>query len=340
MTQIETSTSQQEGPWSSQATTDKAKAEAPKIPVLTLEEGYAYFEGRVVPMSEAKVSVATHALHYGTACFEGIRGYWNEQHEQLYLLKLREHYQRMANSWNVLRMRPTESIDDLCRITVELVRKHGYRQDVYVRPITYKAAHTIKLTLSSLEDSVAIYTFAMGNYVDISAGLSVCTSSWRRANSNAMPVRAKVTGAYINSSLAVDDASAAGFDEAIMLTDDGTVSEGSSCNLFILRNGKLSTPALSEDILEGITRNALIDMICEEFGMTVEERRIDRTELYASDEIFLCGTGVQVSPVTSVDRRPVGTGEPGKLTMQLQSLYLSACRGENEKYQHWVTPVY
>ena len=340
MTQIETSMLQQDGQWSPQATTDKAKAEAPKIPVVNLEEGYAYFEGRFVPMGEAKVSVATHALHYGTACFEGIRGYWNADHEQLYLLKLREHYERMANSWNVLRMQPKESIDDLCRITVELVRKHGYRQDVYVRPITYKAARTIKLTLSSLEDAVAIYTFAMGNYVDISAGLSVCTSSWRRANSNAMPVRAKVTGAYINSSLAVDDANAAGFDEAIMLTDDGTVSEGSSCNLFILRNGKLSTPALSEDILEGITRNALIDMIREEFAITVEERRIDRTELYASEEIFLCGTGVQVSPVTSVDRRSVGTGKPGPLTMQLQTLYLSACRGENEKYRDWVTPVY
>ncbi len=180
----------------------------------------------------------------------------------------------------------------------------------------------------------------MGNYLDISAGLSVCTSSWRRANSNAMPVRAKVTGAYINSSLAVDDATAAGFDEAIMLTQDGTVSEASSCNLFILRNGKLSTPALSEDILEGITRNALIAMIRDEFGMEVEERRIDRTELYAADEIFMCGTGVQVSPVASVDRRPVRTGKPGPLTMKLQKLYLSACRGENERYKDWVTPVY
>ncbi len=213
------------------------KAEAPKIPVLSPDEGYAYFEGRIVPMSEAKVSIATHALHYGTACFEGIRGYWNDTQQHLYLVKLREHFQRMADSWNVLRMKPKESIDDLCRITVELVRQHGYHADVYVRPLTYKASRTIKLTLSSLDDEVAIYTFAMGNYVDISAGLNVCTSSWRRANSNAMPVRAKVTGAYINSSLAVDDATAAGFDEAIMLTHDGTVSEASSCNLFLLRNG-------------------------------------------------------------------------------------------------------
>lgn len=316
------------------------KAEAPKIPVLSPDEGYAYFEGRIVPMSEAKVSVATHALHYGTACFEGIRGYWNEQHEQLYLLKMREHYERMENSWNTLRMRPEETVDDLCRITIELVRKHGYRQDVYVRPLTFKASRTIKLTLSTLEDAVTIYTFAMGNYVDISAGLSVCTSPWRRANSNAMPVRAKVTGAYINSCLAIDDATAAGFDETIMLTHDGTVSEGSSCNLFILRNGRLSTPEVAEDILEGITRNALIEMIYNEFGMQVAERRIDRTELYAADEIFMCGTGVQVSPVTSVDRRPVRAGKPGPFTMKLQELYLSACRGEKEKYKHWVTPVY
>ncbi len=332
MTQTEASTSQNNG--------TPAKAEAPKIPVLSLEEGYAYFEGHIVPMGEAKVSVATHALNYGTACFEGIRGYWNAAHEQLYLLKLPEHYRRLMQSCNLLRMWPKESIDDLCRITVELVRKHGYRQDVYVRPLVYKSARTIKLTLSSLEDSVAIYTFPMGNYVDISAGLNVCTSSWRRANSNAMPVRAKVTGAYINCSLAIDDASAAGFDEAIMLTHDGTVSEGSSCNLFVLRNGKLTTPALSEDLLEGLTRNALIGMVREEFGITVEERRIDRTELYAADEIFLCGTGVQVSPVASVDRRPVGTGKPGSFTMKLQDLYLSACRGENEKYHDWVTPVY
>jgi branched-chain amino acid aminotransferase len=317
-----------------------SKAEGSKNPVLSPSEGYAYFEGCIVPMSAARVSVATHALHYGTACFEGIRGYWNAKQEQLYLLKLREHYQRMANSWNTLRMRPKESVDDLCRITIELVRKHGYRQNIYVRPITYKSSHSIKLTLSTLEDAIAIYTFAMDNYVDINEGLSVCVSSWRRANSNAMPVRAKVTGAYINSSLAIDDAKAAGFDEAIMLAHDGTVSEASSCNIFLLRNGKLATPAIAEDILEGITRNALIDMIREEFGMLVEERRIDRTELYAATEIFMCGTGVQVSPVINVDRRPVGTGKPGPFTMKLQALYLSACRGENEKYSDWVTPVY
>jgi len=310
------------------------------VPMLTQEEGYAYFEGHIVPMGEAKVSVATHALHYGTACFEGIRAYWNADQKQLYLLKLREHYERMANSWNVLRMHPKESIDDLYSITVELVRKHGFQSDVYVRPLTYKSSCTIRVALSELEDSVAIYAFPMGNYVDISKGLSVCTSSWRRAGSNAVPVRAKVTGAYVNSSLAVDDAKASGFDEAIMLTHDGNVSEGSSCNIFLYRNGKVATPAVSDDILEGVTRNALIEMIHNEFGLPVEERRIDRTELYAASEIFLCGTGVQVSPVTSVDRRPIGMGVPGPFSTKLQALYLAACRGANVKYRDWLTPVY
>ncbi len=309
------------------------------VPMLK-DEGYAYFEGHIIPMGEAKISIATHALHYGTACFEGIRGYWNEDQQQLYLLKLREHYERMADSWKVLRMSPKESVDELCNITVELVRKHGFRQDVYVRPITYKASCTIRLMLTELDDNTAIYTFPMGNYVNITSGLNVCTSSWRRANSNAMPVRAKVTGAYVNSSLAVDDAKAAGFDEAIMLTHDGYVSEASSCNLFILRNGRLVTPALSEDILEGITRNSLMELIRKDFNIPIEERRIDRTELYSAHEIFLCGTGVQVSPVASVDRRLVGDGRPGTLTMQLQERYLAACRGETEKYRVWVTPVY
>jgi branched-chain amino acid aminotransferase len=308
------------------------------VPMLK-DEGYAYFEGRIVPMGDAKVSIATHALHYGTACFEGIRGYWNEKHGRMYLLKLREHYERMEDSMNVLHIHLKESLDDLCQITIDLVRKSGHQQDVYVRPLAYKSSCTIRLTLTQLENAIAIYTFPMGNYVDINQGLRVCTSSWRRANSNAMPVRAKVSGAYVNSSLAIDDAKAAGFDEAIMLTHDGTVSEASSCNLFLLRNGRVSTPALSEDILEGITRNALIEMIQNEFGITVEQRRIDRTELYAADELFLCGTGVQVSPVSSVDNRRVGTGQPGPFAMKLQALYLSACRGELEKYASWVTPV-
>lgn len=323
------------------APVQEAKAASHNIPeVNTTKETYAYFKGQIVPMSEAKVSVATHAMHYGTSCFEGIRAYWNPQKEQMYILKMKEHYERFYNSMKVLMMHPDETIDDLCRITVDLVAKHNHRENVYIRPLAYKSSCTIKLTLSSLDDEITIFTFPMNNYVDIEAGLNVCTSSWRRSNSNAMPVRAKVGGGYVNSTLAIDDAAAAGFDEAIFLTHDGYVSEGSSCNVFLVRNGKLVTPAVSEDILEGVTRNTLIEVAKDELGLTVEERRVDRTELYAAEEVFFTGTGVQLSPVTRVDRRIVGNGKPGKITLDLQKIYMDAVRGNNPKYMDWLTPVY
>lgn len=316
------------------------KAKAPIIPTVASQEGLAYFNGHIVPMSEANINIATHGLHYGTGCFEGIRAYWNAEQEQLYVLKLREHYERFAFSRRVLKIGEHESIDALCDVTVELLRRQGFRQDVYVRPVAYKSSRTIKLALSSLDDTISIFGFPMGNYVDISAGLSVCISSWRRASNNAIPVRAKTTGGYINCALAVDDAVSAGFDEAIFLTDSGTVSEGSSCNLFLVKNGKVSTPRAADDILEGITRGAVMDLAERELGIKTEVRAIDRTELYDADEIFFTGTGVQVSPVTRVDGRPIGSGAPGPLTMDLQQRYLRAARGDDPAYVSWCTPIY
>jgi branched-chain amino acid aminotransferase len=316
------------------------RATAPKIPTVGTEESLAYFRGQIVPMSEATVSVATHGLNYGTGCFEGIRAYWNEAADQLYVLKLREHFERFANSRRMLRIEEHESVDELCQITLDLLRRHQYRQDVYVRPLAYKSSRTIKLTLSTLEDMVAIFAFPMGNYVDISAGLSVNVSSWRRVSSNAMPVRAKTTGVYVNSSLAIDDATAAGYDETILLTEAGKVSEGSSCNLFLVRRGQLHTPSTSEDILEGITRGCVIEMAERELGLRTTERSIDRTELYDADEVFFTGTGVQISPVTRIDGRRIGSGEPGKVTMELQRRYLRAVRGDDPNYGAWCTPVY
>ncbi len=319
--------------------TSDTRAEAPVIPTVAASEGLAYFGGRIVPMSEATVSVATHGLHYGTGCFEGIRAYWNERHERLYVLKLREHFERFERSQRMLKIRQRESVDELCEITLELLRRQSFRRDVYVRPLAYKASRTIKLTLSALEDAVTIYAFPMGNYVDISAGLNVCISSWRRVSGSAMPVRAKTTGAYINSSLAVDEAAAAGFDEAIFLTQAGTVSEGSSCNIFIVKRGKLHTPRPADDILEGITRGCVMDMAARDLGLATEERAIERTELYDADEVFFTGTGVQVSPVTRIDGRAIGNGAPGPITMELQHRYLQAVRGENPDYADWCTPV-
>jgi branched-chain amino acid aminotransferase len=316
------------------------QATAPIIPTITETEGLAYFQGRIVPMSEATVSVATHALNYGTGCFEGIRAYWNAQAEQLYVLKLREHYERFARSRRMLKMQARESAEELCDITLEILSRQNFRQDVYIRPLAYKCSRTIKLTLSSLDDLVTVFAFPMGNYVDISAGLHVCVSPWRRVSGNAMPVRAKTTGVYVNSALAVDDAAAAGYDEAIFLTEEGHVSEGSSCNLFLVRQGRLSTPRTADDILEGITRDCVMEMAERDLGLRTWERAIERTELYDADEIFLTGTGVQISPVTEVDGRRVGTGQPGPITMELQRRYLRAVRGDDPTYAAWCTPVY
>ena len=318
----------------------QARAVPVVIPTVAATDGLAYFQGRLVPMSEATVSVATHGLNYGTGCFEGIRCYWNPAHDQLYMLKLREHYQRFAASRRMLKMHARETADELCEVTLELVRRQDFRQNVYIRPLAYKSTPTIKLALGALEDTISIFAFPMGDYVDISAGLSVCVSSWRRVSGNAMPVRAKTTGVYVNSALAVDEAAAAGFDEAIFLTQSGIVSEGSSCNIFVVKRGKLHTPRPADDILEGITRACIIELAERELGIVTEERAIERTELYDAEEVFFTGTGVQVSPVTSIDGRPIGDGTPGPIAMELQRRYLQAVRGENPAYAHWCMPVY
>ncbi len=313
-----------------------------RVPLKTwsLEDSLCFFGGTIRPMREAQVSVATPGLNYGTGCFEGIRAYWSEQHGQLYTLKLREHYERLAQSCAMLKIQLHHSVDELCEVTLEILRRNEYREDVYVRPLAFKGGASIKLGLRGVPDELTIFTFPFGNYVDISSGLNVCVSSWRRINDNAIPARSKVTGAYINSALAVDDALEAGFDEAIFLTSDGHVSEGSSCNVFIVRGGKLITPPVTADILEGITRDAVIQVARESLGLEVTERDIDRSELYVAEEVFFCGTGVQVSPVTRVDGRAIGTGRPGEITGRLQEAYFAAVRGADDRYQNWLTPVY
>ena len=310
------------------------------MPASNSDESLAYFGGKIIPMRDANVSVASHALHYGTGCFEGIRAYWNAEREQLNVLLLREHFERFTRSRNLLKIPIRESVEELCDITVELLRRQQFRQDLYIRPIAFKSEATIKLVLGGLEDSLSIYAFPMGDYVDISGGLHVCVSSWRRISNNAMPLRAKTTGGYVNSVLAAEDAHAAGFDEAIFLTESGTVSEGSSCNLFMLRRGELSTPRVADDILEGITRAVVMDMAEREFGMKAVERAISRTELFDADELFFTGTGVQVAPISRLEGRAIGSGKPGPFVMALQQRYLDAARGNDPAYAHWCTPVY
>jgi branched-chain amino acid aminotransferase len=301
--------------------------------------GVAYLDGSFVPMEEAKISIATHAFNYGTGCFEGIRGYWNPEHEEIYLVKLNHHFRRLLNSTKLFRIDLGLDAQQLCDVAVEVVARSSYREDVYVRPIAYKASPVIKVGLLHLQDAFCCFSAPMGAYFDIEKGLSVTVSGWRRNDDNAIPARAKATGGYINAALAIADAQEAGFDEAILLTQDGHVSEGSAANIFLVMNGKLITPAVADDILVGITRAAIMEL-AEKLGVSVAERRIDRTELYVADEVFLCGTGVQVAPVTKVDGRKIGDGKMGELTRSIQDLYLSAVHGEVEEYMDWLTPVY
>ena len=301
---------------------------------------WVYLDGEVKRYADARIGLMTHALHYGTGVFEGIRGYWSPEHEQLFLLKLREHYARLQRSVKVLKLKIPISLDELCRVSVELVRKNNFRQDVYIRPLAFKSSEEIGVRLHNLRDSFAIYVTPFGNYVDIERGIRCQVSSWRRIDDNAAPARAKITGIYVNSALAKSEAMENGYDEAIMLTQDGHVCEGSAENIFLIRDGKVYTPPTSDNILEGLTRLAMMELLKKELDMEVIERSIDRSELYVSDEVFLCGTGAQISPVVEIDHRPIGNGEVGEVVSRLQQLYFEIVRGTNSKYRHWLTPVY
>jgi len=301
---------------------------------------YAFFKGGIVPIDKAKVGIRTHALQYGTACFEGIRGYWNKEEEQLYILHLEAHYRRFLRSCKILKIDLPYSLEELCKVTVELADRNGYREDAYIRPLAYKSSETISPRLHNLEGDLAIYMIPLGDYIDTSKGVRTMVSSWRRVADNAIPARGKITGSYINSAFAKTEAAENGFDEAIVLTEDGHVCEGSAENIFLVRYGKIITPPLSEDILEGVTRDTIIQIAKDEIGIETVERKVDRTELYVADELFFCGTGAQVSPIIEVDRRAVGDGKPGPITSKISRLYFDIVRGKVPKYHKWLTPVY
>ncbi len=301
---------------------------------------FAFFKDQIVPIQDAKISIMTHAFNYGTGCFEGIRAYWNEDEKQLYVFKLIEHYERFLRSSRILLMNLPFSAERLAEITVELVRKEGYREDTYIRPLAYKADEVVGVRLHNLHDEVAIFAIPFGRYIESEEGARVAVSSWRRIDDNSVPARAKITGAYINSAFAKTEAALNGFDEAIVLTNDGHISEGSAENLFIVRDGVLITPPVTENILEGITRKVIIQIAREEMGLQVIERCIDRTELYVAEEAFFCGTGVQIVAIAQVDRRPVGAGTLGPLVKALRDLYFQIVRGQASKYRAWCMPVY
>ena len=318
------------------AAPDTAPAAAPAA--RSIDDLIAYFEGDFVPLREARVSIMTHAFMYGTATFEGIRAYWNAEHEQLYGVFVREHVERLRNSAKILMMEGVPSVDELTGLIVETVRRNGFREDAYIRPSFYKSTRAIGVRLHELDHQLDIITLPFGNYVDIDNGIRVMSSSWRRNPDEALPARGKIVGGYVNMAFQKSEAELNGFDEALVLTMDGHVNEASAANLFVVRDGVLLTPPVTDDILEGITRKAIHQLAADE-GIPVEVRSIDRSELYIADEAFLCGTGVQISPVVEVDHRHVGSGQLGPITNAIKERYFDAVRGRRPEYRHWLTPI-
>lgn len=303
-------------------------------------ELWAFFRGEFVPLRDANINVMTHGFNYGTAVFEGVRAYWNAEEEQLFGLELLAHYERIHRSAALLMMEVRQSPQELADITVELLRRDGLREDVYLRPIVYKSSETIGVRLHNLDADITIFGIPFGQYIDTESGIRAQVSSWRRTDDNAIPARAKITGAYVNGALAKSEAQLNGFDEAIVLTADGHVSEGSAENLFLVKDGVVMTPPVTDNILEGITRGRFLEIARDDIGAETQIRTIDRTELYSADEVFLCGTGAQISPVIEIDRRRIGNGRPGPITKRLAEIYFDAVRGKLPKYRGWLTPVY
>lgn len=304
------------------------------------DDTVCWFEGQWTSLADAKVSIMTHSFLYGTAVFEGIRAYWNADEEQLYLLRAREHFERILDSSKILMMDPGYGVDEMVSMAAELLRQNAYREDCYVRATVYKSDEAIGVKLHGIDCKLNLLSIPFGDYIATDRPISCGTVSWRRTGDLNIPSRAKIVGSYVNPAFSKTEAALNGHEEAIVLTHDGHVSEGSAENLFMVRKGRLVTPGVHADILEGITRAGIIELASKELDLDCDVREIDRSELYVADEVFLCGTGAQVSPVSSIDHRVIGTGEIGPVTAAIMATYFDAVRGKSEQYRHWVEPVY
>jgi branched-chain amino acid aminotransferase len=300
---------------------------------------YAYFQKKIVPLAEARINVMTHALHYGTAIFEGIRGNWNSRQEQIFIFRLREHYERLTDGCKLLKISLPHSVDELCRITIDVVEKCGFKEDIYIRPLAYKSSEALGVRLHDLEDDFTVFAIPWGRYLDMDS-CRCSVSSWRRPDDNVIPPQIKMAGIYINSALTKTEAMQNGYDEGIMLSPDGHVSEGSGENIFLVEDGRLITPAIYNNILMGITRDTVITLAKNELDLETVERSIVRSELYTADECFLTGTAAHITPVSEIDNRKIGDSGIGPVTAKLQKLYFDVIKGNNARYLDWCTPVY
>ena len=300
---------------------------------------HVYFEGKIVPFEDAKISVATHALHYGTGVFGGLRGYWNDEKKKLFIFRPYDHYHRLLNSGRMMNMHIPFDEEGLIQLTLDLIHTEGWQTDIYIRPFIYKADLGIGVRLHDLRDELTIFSMPFKLYVKNDDNAHVTVSSWRRIDDNMIPARGKVSGAYANSALIKTDAARAGFDEALVLNQNGHISEGSAMNIFMVRDGILYTPPVTDNILEGITRRTMMELAQKELGLQIVERSIDRTEIYICDELFMTGSAAQVVAITKVDHRDVGKGKMGPVAGKLRELFDEIVRAKNPKYTHWNVEV-
>lgn len=298
-----------------------------------------YFDGRFVEDADATISVRARALNYGLGCFGGIRGYVADDQHQVYVFRLSTHITRLALSAKMMFLKLPVAEKDAQAAVLETLRRNNVHQSVYVRPLVFSNSNELAPVLREQDSSFVIYTLPLGRYLD-KPSIHVCVSSWRRVADNAIPARAKPTGVYLNSALARREAVDNGFDEAIFLTEQGKVSEGSAEHVFIVRDQTLVSPPSTEDNLDGITRRTLITLATEDLGMKFQERPIGRSELYTADEMFLCGTGAEVTPVSSVDRRTIGDGQVGPMTTRLKEHFTNVVHGRVPERASWLTPVW
>jgi branched-chain amino acid aminotransferase len=304
-----------------------------------MSKSYVFYQGEIVEEKEVSISIRCKAFNYGLGCFEGIRAYWDEESKQLYVFRLKEHYERLLKSCKTLNINIPYSVEELCNYTVELLRKNNFNTTTYIRPIAFKGSDNISPTLLDDDNRILIYCQPMGDFAG-KEEYKVAVSSWTRSGDNMLAPRTKATGGYINSALASLEAKQNGYDEAILLTNQGYVSEGPGENIFIVKKGKLITPPVFDNILEGITRETVMLLAQEQLDMEVIERSIPRTELYAADEVFFSGTAMEVTAVVEIDNRQVGNGRRGEVCNKIRELFFGLTTSKNEAYSYFCTPVY
>lgn len=298
-----------------------------------------FFNGKFISEEKARIPISTHALHYGTGVFEGIRAYYKEVDNALLIFRMQDHYKRMHASCKTVHIHVRYTIDELCDITAQLLKKNFQKTDLYIRPLAFKVGSAVgNFNLPTLADSFAMYTVPLGRYGK-REGLRAMITSWERISATMIPPQAKITGSYINSALAKTQALKHGFDEAIFLNRDGNVVEGSVQNIFIVKNEKVITPPVNDDILEGITRDTVMLLCKKELNIPVSIRSIKREVLYSADEVFLVGTGAEIQSIAAIDQRRIGTGTVGKVTGTIRDRYQAIVHGEVPQYRKFVTEV-